>query len=648
MPKKSSGKSLPAVRKGPPALLSGDRRPRVPPAIDGIQVNACRSVLCDNFGVSPLPFVTHGSVKKGAERIQDSYRISGGGRLGPGRKRLYCTKCGSHSYLKSNLAVGEELARISRHFNQAAPDPSCPNAACANHGRGVRAHPELYRLHGRTSAGSRRYRCKACGRCLAERKGWREQLRSHENRTVFELLVNKSPLKAISRITGLGQKAVYDKIDFIHRQCLAFAADRETEIGKKVKRRLYIATDRQDYIINWTDRKDKKNVQLTAIGSAENRTGYVLAMHLNFDPDLDQEETEAQSIVARDFEIQEPAFRKYARVWTMPDFLDARRNDPGPNVPPLSGEKGVWSRVDRAYQEMAAIPDPEAKERIFRHRQLPPEGMQVHYEYTVHAHYRLLRRMLAEAPRFAFFMDQDDTLRAGCLSAFAWEIKSGMADAFAVQIDKDLTVDDRRKLVKESNELFDRIRAQLNQPKWPDWKIRLFLISLELNKLPKSKWRDRWLHFPEHTMAEPDKAVAHITDRGDLGLMRRSSLYARASLHSIDRYFMQLRRLVSMLERPIASASNARRMWYGYAPYKPRIIQKLLDIHRVYYNYVKLSNRRRKRKGADLKDDEGKTTPAMRLGLAKGRVRPEDILYFGRRAKQQLNDEASARDSATP
>ena len=81
----------------------------------------------------------------------------------------------------------------------------------------------------------------------------------------------------------------------------------------------------------------------------------------------------------------------------------------------------------------------------------------------------------------------------------------------------------------------------------------------------------------------------------------------------IDRYFMQLRRRVRPLERPIATPSNAGRVWHGYCPYNPKIIQQLLDIYRTYYNYVE--------PGRDKK------TPAMRIGIARGKVRIEDILY---------------------
>jgi hypothetical protein len=56
--------------------------------------------------------------------------------------------------------------------------------------------------------------------------------------------------------------------------------------------------------------------------------------------------------------------------------------------------------------------------------------MQTHFECTVHAHFRLLRRLLGRAGKVRFFFDLDDTIRAACLSAFKSEISEGKVDAF--------------------------------------------------------------------------------------------------------------------------------------------------------------------------------------------------------------------------
>jgi tetratricopeptide (TPR) repeat protein len=89
---------------------------------------------------------------------------------------------------------------------------------------------------------------------------------------------------------------------------------------------------------------------------------------------------------------------------------------------------------------------------------------------------------------------------------------------------------------------------------------------------------------------------------------------SEASLHAIDRYFMQVRREIGELERGIAVASNAGRIWYCYSPYDPAMIQKLIDIHRVYYNFIQV--------GA------GGLTRAQRFGIAKGKIHGQHLRHL--------------------
>ena len=74
-----------------------------------------------------------------------------------------------------------------------------------------------------------------------------------------------------------------------------------------------------------------------------------------------------------------------------------------------------------------------------------------------------------------------------------------------------------------------------------------------------------------------------------------------------------VRRKLSLFERPIATSSSLGRKWFAYSPYNPALVNKLLLIHRVHYNFVAKRGQ--------------KETPAMRLGLAKAPVEPEDIIY---------------------
>ena len=98
---------------------------------------------------------------------------------------------------------------------------------------------------------------------------------------------------------------------------------------------------------------------------------------------------------------------------------------------------------------------------------------------------------------------------------------------------------------------------------------------------------------------------------GALPIIKHVS-YNKANLHAIDKFFMLTRRRPYLLERPMSSAGSAVRRWHGYSPYNPVMVQKVLDILRVFFNYVQA--------GIDKK------TPAMRLGGVDRRVRIEDIL----------------------
>jgi hypothetical protein len=85
-------------------------------------------------------------------------------------------------------------------------------------------------------------------------------------------------------------------------------------------------------------------------------------------------------------------------------------------------------------------------------------------------------------------------------------------------------------------------------------------------------------------------------------------------MHAVDRYFAQIRRELSGLERGIAVAANKGRVWYGYTPYDPAMIPKLLDIHRAYYNWIHVG--------------DGGLTRAERFGLARGKIRHHDVIYY--------------------
>ena len=256
--------------------------------------------------------------------------------------------------------------------------------------------------------------------------------------------------------------------------------------------------------------------------------------------------------------------------------------------------------------------DVEVFESLSGFIRLRQKGMQVHAEYTLYGHFFFLKKLFSGIEKVRFFLDQDSGMRAACLGAFQPEIQERRCDAFYVRINSKMTVPQRQKALENSRNEFCRV--QKLHPKLSKNEVKLFMIKQRIASMVElGKWKDKWLEHPFPDMSEPEKSICYLTDYSDYDKDHLAWLYNKASLHAIDRFFMQVRRRLSLLERPIASAGRARRMWHGYSSYNPESIIKVLSIFRTFYNYT--------RAGKDLK------TPAMRLGLSKGHVKLEDIIY---------------------
>ena len=576
---------------------------RVPEAVGGIQVNYCKNPICQNFGIPA-------SDKSTRKNVNDGYTASGGGTS---VHALRCKFCGESPAIKSNLAIYEELARLLDDL-KTAPTPSCPDSQCANHIIPVNAGKGHYQSFGKAASGSKRYLCKACGRTFAvSSKSTLRQRQPDKNQIVFSLLMNKSPMRRICEVADIHPETLYQRIDFFYRQCKAFVAAHERQLleGLAIPR-LYIAVDRQDYTVNWSNQHDKRNVVMHAVGSADHSSGYVFGMHLDFDPSLDPAQIEADAAARNDQAISHP-FRQYARLWLKADYVDSLRQRRRMRGRKNRIMKDVTTDVTDTYDTHADRQDVEAPLSQSFDTTLPDKGMQVHSEYTLYGHFFYLKHLFGGVEKVRFFLDQESGIRAACLSAFCDEVKARKADAFYVRINKDLTVNERRHALAISRDEFDKAKNQY--PALADSEVEMLLIQDRLRHMATiGKWSDRWLLHPFPSMSEPEKAACYLTDYGDYAPDHLARLYSKASLHSIDRFFMQLRRRISLFERPIATSSAQGRSWFGYSPYNPEVAMKMLMIFRVFYNYVAVG--------------EDKKTPAMRLGLAKMKASLDDIINF--------------------
>jgi hypothetical protein len=303
-------------------------------------------------------------------------------------------------------------------------------------------------------------------------------------------------------------------------------------------------------MINWSAADDRRNIMFRAVGSADNRTGYVLGLHLNFDPLMDADLMERDAIGLGDDEVK-PADRRYARLWLPRDYIVAIKKARARRFGAHLGS--LRDSIAATYPDADNREDIEVFENLDEDRALPKDGMQVHGEYTMYGHFFFLRRLLDGTLKVRFFLDQDSAFRAACRSAFSERIKEGRCDAFYVRINSEATIDQKRQIL--ANHRRHREATKQRYPDLKDWQIKLLMIKEKMARVVNiGRWQDRWVEHPFPNMGEPEKAMCYLTDIQGYDEDHLAWLYNKASLHAIDRFFMQVRRRLSLLERPISSS----------------------------------------------------------------------------------------------
>lgn len=551
---------------------------RIPGAVDGIQVNVCREPSCENFGIEPEPNIGTGYRSK----VGDRYR-----RVRAGTNAAYlslsCTVCSSVFGIKSNLAVAEEFRRLLNLNNDHAGG-ACRTSGCPHFGLSAADHPKAYARFGLTTAGSPRYRCTACKKTFSIAASPTHRLRHPEkSELIFRLLINKSPMRRICEVADIRPETLYQRIGYLHNRVMSFTLEHEAPLrnGEPLDRSLHIAMDCQDYVLNWGSQFDRRTSTLSALAVTENITGYAFLMSLGFDPEPDAQTLDLEARASGDYD-REPAYRRHARV-ALPGELEEMR----------AGKVNTPAESDGV----------EAIELLDPTQQLPSLGVRVHKSYSFFANMMLLARLTRGARNLRLYSDFDAAIRGPLHFAFGERMLAGDVETFFVRIAKEQTVDKKKLLIARAEQILAKYRDTEPELSAREAAIRMMAADYRAQRSAGTRPLSRWVQHPIPNMAEPSKQICYLSDRGAFSAGEVGALMFHASLHSVDRFQMQVRRRISLLERPILTASNQARRWHGYSAYNPMVVSKLLDLFRVAYNFSL--------PGADRR------TPAMRMGLAK-------------------------------
>lgn len=389
----------------------------------------------------------------------------------------------------------------------------------------------------------------------------------------------------------MSARDVYAKIDFIYDQVIDFTAKRERMFDvvrwEAVGRRF--ATDSQTLHLNWPNKRTRAQIAAQHLCTAHANSGYIVAAHLALDPDVSLPDIEAEMTAVGDFGLPR-AFREQARVWSESEFKEY---------------------IDKITQKVAIHPL-EAPE-VDLDLQVPHRGALVRQDILQATHAFYLRRCLGKGDeRFVFVLDGDPGLALSFISAFAPRIKEGQADVAVVAFDKHKSNDQRNMIVNDGKTALENATS-ISRSQWKalpaeeaieitDQVIAQMLIGQPLGDP---------FEWPFHTKAEPNRKVRILTDCPTMDPDRRARLMRLATLRSVDQYFHKVRSNLRFAARAGHTPSSNGRAWDRHHLYNPEAMAKIIEIYRFVHNW--------------MGNHKTKETPAMRLGLAKGKIYAKDL-----------------------
>lgn len=124
------------------------------------------------------------------------------------------------------------------------------------------------------------------------------------------------------------------------------------------------------------------------------------------------------------------------------------------------------------------------------------------------------------------------------------------------------------------------------------------------------------IKFPISDKDEGNRFINCITDVRDLSIEELAGLLVNVNNRTINNFFQELRRRVSVLERPLVTARGDGKS-YIYSNYNPKYAQYAVIIFRTFFNFCWVS-----------KKNNINQTPAQRLGLTDKVFDYKDIIYF--------------------
>lgn len=454
-------------------------------------------------------------------------------------------------------------------------------------------------IEGCESLKSQRFECKACStRFYVPLNPQLGQKDSSVNAVLFRALTNKGIINRLEEVFNVSSALIYDRIRFFYNQCVQFDQWHTSKNINCLKgKTLEVSMDRQHYLANWNNKHDSRPTKLVNTSSVDNKTRFVFASTLNFD-------------VTSDWESIKKDFRK--------------RKD---------SEKPIHKRRYAQYFISDADVEPDDVGDALALK-TPNKHLLIQQTYSLMAHLESMKVYYSAANKVNLFADDDEGFELGICLVLKQLLMQDKLYPVLIRAERNNAsqMQDKRawseQVLQEHGMSMSEIQnAKLDPEKLRKLSQKYWSAVIHQRNIASGTSKSEWLvhPFPKSRQSIQIKPLKGFSP--DITLTIADTLLD-VSTHGVDNYFQLIRRRINMLERPITSATNGNR-WNEYASYNPKWVMMLIEIFRVYNNYVLTDEKTLRNKG-NLKKP---LTPAQKLGIANEKYSVEDIINFSAIAK---------------
>lgn len=372
-----------------------------------------------------------------------------------------------------------------------------------------------------------------------------------------------------------------------------------------------IATDVQTILVNWRHADRVLNVPIQHAVTSERSSGYIIAATTDYDEHTDPVVAEEELLSSGDF-MWPRAWRINGRTWTLKE------------------------REDSSFRGASNLLAPEER-KLTNSYDLPGKGYRVRADIFQIAYLMLVRKLIGrDFNRLLACIDGEAGLARIASLLFAKDVLEGRVHVADVRFDKDLGNRKREQRVREGERVLvaDRIAlGSLMNIASNAYDLDAEIAAITIARL-LSAYGAKYIGCRGHDLArsafdwryhrkeEPGKRIRLLTDLGPLHFGDLGILLATASMAQSDKYLGLIRRRISGFQRGSRPSAGRQTVWHATAFYNPSMVERMATIFRFYPNFMLTEGE------YSGKPKGERRTPAIKLGLARGKVYTRDLLRF--------------------